>query len=184
MPYPHSYLGMSFRDFLHAEEERERHLLHEVGHLWFGEICDATLGDFNLNPGGVSNITLNGTLTLEQHYRVGVAGLLAEAKGIVPGWRGEPRLDVERMGVLAHKLFTEVTAHQHDQDHGFLVEVPLTTRIPSRETAGCSITDFTQPIENGLSEEMIRVALEHVAGVFNTPRRWAEFQVRVEQLRP
>ena len=36
MPFFHSYLGMSFRDFLHAGEERERHLLHEVGHVWFG----------------------------------------------------------------------------------------------------------------------------------------------------
>ncbi len=182
--YRHAYQSSSFRDVLHAEEERERHLLHQVAHIWLGESFGATLTALNINQGGTSDVTLNGRLTLAQHYQVGVAGLLAEAQGIMTQSRRQPQLDVDRMAILAGRIFAEVSAHRGDHDYCFLVEVPLSTQIPSRETAGCSVSDFTEPIQKGLDQGPILQALEHVAAIFNTPRRWAEYLMLVEELRP
>ena len=115
--YRHAYQSSSFRDVLHAEEERERHLLHQVAHIWLGESFGATLTALNINQGGTSDVTLNGRLTLAQHYQVGVAGLLAEAQGIMTQSRRQPQLDVDRMAILAGRIFAEVSAHRGDLQH-------------------------------------------------------------------
>jgi hypothetical protein len=182
--YRHSYLGLNWRDFLHAEEELERHLLHQVGHVWLAESFGATLTALKFDHGGTSKVTLNGRLTSEQQYQVAVAGMLAEAKGIVAGSRREPQLDVDRMAILAQRILAEVSARPSGPGPCFLVEIPLTTRIPSRETAGCSVGDFNELCQQGLEQTQLLRSLRHVAAIFNVPKQWAEYLSLVEELRP
>src|SRR5579885_3269944 len=98
-----------FKDFLSRDEDAERHLLHECGHVWIGRLHGAEVLQCNLRPGAVSDVFLRGLRTPEAQYEAGVAGLLAEAKGILPYSRHEALLDLDRMRPLANRIYRGVS---------------------------------------------------------------------------
>lgn len=182
MKFFHHHHFLSFRDFLSEEEEQKRHLFHEAGHVWYGERYGGRLEHLSLTPGGESVATLQGGFTLAQQYEIGVAGLLVEAKAMASWLGGNAPLHPDKMSPLAQRIFNEVSAHSDDHHFGFLVVVPLDARIPSKETAGVSVSDFTKPIEEGLSQDSILAALLAVTGVLNSPREWAQLRERAAGL--
>src|SRR5262249_54388421 len=73
-----------FQRFLTPEEENRRQLFHECAHAWIGLLHGAQITSFERVPGKTSCVRIAGIRTLEHHYEIGVAGLLAEAKAVMP----------------------------------------------------------------------------------------------------
>jgi hypothetical protein len=115
-------------------------------------MCGGSLDGLTLDPGGESVATLQGDFTIKQAYEIGVAGLLAEAKGLASRGAETRLLNLDKLAPLAQRIFGETSAHYDDEHYGFLVIVPLSGGIPSKETARASVSDFARPIADGLDE--------------------------------
>jgi hypothetical protein len=177
---------ITFKSFLSSEEEGERHLLHAIGQRWVAERFNATIGEVVLNPEGETVVEISGIGSLADHYRLGVAGVLAEAKGIVNRFNPDSELNTNpaMMKQLATAIVDGVKAHARNPHHGFTVDVPFTPAIPSRESAAFSVSALTHPIQKGLSVDQVYEALIEIATIFNDPLEWADFKVQVETGRP
>lgn len=182
--YQSKYL--TFKSFLSAEEEGERLLLHAIGQKWVAERFNASVGEIELNPQGESVVDVSGIGSLGDHYRLGVAGVLAEAKGIVNRFNPDSELNTDPvlMKELAVAIVNGVKAHAANPHHGFTVDVPFTPAIPSRESAAFSVSELAHPIQAGLSVDQVCEALIEISTIFNDPLEWADFKVQVETGRP
>lgn len=182
--YQSNYI--SFKSFLTPEEEGERHLLHAIAQKWVAERFNASVAEIELNPQGETVVGITGVASLKDHYRLGVSGVLAEAKGIVN--RSSPDSELNTDPVLMKEVATAIVngvkAHAGNPHHGFTVDVPLTPAIPSRESAAVSVSEFAHPIQAGLSVEQVCEALIEISTIFNDPLEWADFKVQVETGRP
>ncbi len=172
--------SMNFRAFLEAALEADRHLFHEAGHDWVGALNGLAREEARLAPGAVSTVTLAGDgVSTHAWLLAGVAGILAEAKGVRYRESMIDRLDVGRMGKLAEAVAEEVLAHRKDMEYGFPVFVPMGPSRSSMEPASCSVADFAVPLgRDEFSAKGVLAALEEVSGLLNGGG-WGDFLAHV-----
>jgi hypothetical protein len=174
---------MSFRIFLSKDENYERHLNHECGHVWIGIEHNAQLVKFNLNPDQDSEVLMTGIGSMEVYYEIGVAGLLAEAKAIIPAIRRSPRIDIGQMRALAEWIHDEIFDHREDDKYGIRVDVPFETRSPSTMWGGLSVKDIWKPLHEAWDVSRLADTLTSVATRFNSAANWGRFTDFVDQQR-
>jgi len=178
MPFRDNYSLKGFKQFVAEQEHRARHLFHENAHEWIALRLGAKKVSRTIGFGGTSKVELEGIGSVENHYKVAVAGLLGEAKGIKSQLSPECLIDIERrMAGFAHVLF-EVTKHwpsDPNSEFGIEPDVPMTCPMASTEWGGLSVADLARPIAHGLTEKGLHDGLIAVATSMNDPDTWANF---------
>ena len=182
MEYRYSPTWLSFRDYLKAEDERDRCKFHEGAHVWYAERFGGTLTGCEFHPGGVSFVRFDREFNDEQYARIGVAGLLGEAKGSVPIWSLCQELQTVNLEQLAGDIVNESRQHVNDQDHGFPCIVPLACHRPSTVTSTISVDDVRKIVAMDNAVTLLKDALVYVAKEMNDELVWGQISVRSTQL--
>ncbi len=186
MDFDETYQLLGFKAYvLLDEEESERNLLHECGHDWIGTMLGAESRGITLasRGAGVSVSSLRRIASLEHYYQIGVAGMLAEAKGIQHCASEGCILDIDRMKQLANALFEYLKAKDPRKDEPLYPDVPMSCRFPSTMWAELSVSDLRVPIERTLNETLLLDALVITSRTFNDEAHWQDFLRHVEQER-
>jgi len=183
MEFADLYRLMSFKAYLSKVEDAERHLFHECGHEFLAIQLGAQIKSLHINPGGVSQIDISGIKSLGDSYRIGVAGMLAEARGTLPPWHSDFNLDLDRMPQFAKGLIEALSPHKENKDYGIYPDVPIQSRMPSTNWAELSVIDLWTPFQSGISESGLSDALVDVSSRFNSPSEWGRFLEHVKSRR-
>jgi hypothetical protein len=106
--------------------------------------------------------------SMDVYYEIGVAGLLAEAKAIIPGMGRSPRIDIRQMKELADWIHEKLYPHRDDDKYGIRVEVPFESRFPSTMWGGLSVKDLWKPLHEAWDVGSLADSLTSVAKRFNS----------------
>jgi hypothetical protein len=148
-----------------------RHIYHECGHRHVALHRHLEIVTFSLDPNGESQVQIGGFKTLHDYYLVGVAGLLAEAKGM-GSKDGNQDLYVEGMGFLARRIYKGFNKNKDDKHGRLHPHVPLRT-FPPTMWAQINRSDLAEPIVRGLDEGELEVALVYAAELLNGAEFWS-----------
>ncbi|QDU05713.1 hypothetical protein V6x_54540 [Gimesia chilikensis] len=167
-----------FKRWLNEDESKLRHRTHEAAHHWIGVTkCGAELYLVNVQWQGISQVQLSGITSLEHHYEIGVAGLLAESKAVQNAFSEECKIDLERLPRLSEAIVLKLKDVPAVRDSNNYIEpyVPMTCDYPSAQSSQLSYDDLFRPMVEGLDHGMLLTALEKVSEIFNDESEWEAF---------
>jgi hypothetical protein len=167
-----------------AEEKRLRHVFHQAGHEWIAMQFRVGPITANLNFDGQSSTRIEGIRNIKESYQIGVAGMLAEAKGIYDCDYDNAPIDYERIRSMCSYIMDVFYNKSPSEEFAHTIYVPLSFQRFARsplgqfesEHAQLSVSDLAEPIREGLNEEQLFKALLKVSDILNDGNNWVEFR--------